>query len=200
MKKSILPILAVAIAFSAASCTFKKASPEPVPPTQVSEVREDGFVDTRSDVVSIDSTGSVAIAGELTNSGISSAADVNLVAVINKGDRNGCKALPEEDRQDCLDSIAFNEATFKNDYAKCETIIDDELKKDCEKSITEFLSQNASTLTDCAKIQDVEARQSCETRVKALMNPTSQKTCESLTVPADKLQCFDQLILTEVRS
>lgn len=157
-------------------------------------------MDTRTDVVSIESTGSVAIAGDLTNSGITSAADVNLVAVINKGDRNGCKTLPENDRQDCLDAIAFNEATFKNDYAKCEPIADVGMKKDCENSITEALSKNASTVTDCAKIQDVEVRQTCEVRVKTLLNPTSQKSCESLTVPADKLQCFDQLILGEVRS
>lgn len=64
MKKTFLPIVAVAMAVSMTSCTFKKDSPAPVAngPTTVSEVQEEAFVDTRSDVVSINATGSVAIA------------------------------------------------------------------------------------------------------------------------------------------
>ena len=119
---------------------------------------------------------------------------------MNLGDKEACKALPANERQACYDTINFDDATFANDYKKCELIENASLKKNCSKAVSEGLSKIAGTLSACKPIQDADIRTTCENRVRALLNPTSQKACEALSNPTDKLQCFDQLILTDVRS
>lgn len=59
MKKFLLPVLIVTLAFASAGCTFKKSSENPSPnpsATEAGEKAESGYVDSRSDVVAIDST------------------------------------------------------------------------------------------------------------------------------------------------
>lgn len=74
------------------------------------------------------------------------------------------------------------------------------MKAKCVKEVSESLMKNAGSLAACSKIKDVAIKSACETKVKAVTNPTSAKSCDSLTAPTDKLQCFDQLILSDVRT
>lgn len=74
------------------------------------------------------------------------------------------------------------------------------MKAKCSKEVSESLMKNAGSLSACAKIKDASVKTACETKVKAVTNPTSAKSCDTLTVPSDKLQCFDQLILSDVRT
>lgn len=198
MKKFVLlPVIAILV-FSSTSCTFKKTQQSPV---QVdAEKTGSGYVDTRSDVLVIETSDSGTLSQEMTNSGITSAKDLMEISAVNTGDKKRCEELPKAERQACVDTINFDDGVFLNDYAKCDLIESDAMKLDCRKKVSEGLAKNAGSLSACSKIQDSSIRSACETRVKSVVSPTSAKSCEALTTPTDKLQCFDQLILTEVRT
>lgn len=86
MKKFVLPLLVVTMAFASAGCTFKKSSENPAPTSVVSgggEKTESGYVDDRSDVVTIDSAESGSLSQEMTNSGITSTGDLVGIAAVN---------------------------------------------------------------------------------------------------------------------
>ncbi len=136
----------------------------------------------------------------MTNSGVTSTGDLVSIAAINSGNKDSCKSLPADEKEYCLDMINFNSATFANDYSKCDLVEDSKLQDECVRTVSEGIYEKAGTLPECAKIRDVKLRTECENKVRALLNPTSQKSCEALSNPSDKLQCFDQLILADVRS
>lgn len=203
MKKFVLTTLIVTLALASAGCTFKKPASNPPSVNTVSqsgEKTETGYVDSRSDIVSIDSSESGSLSQEMTNSGITSKEDIVGIAAVNLGDKKRCEALGEVEKQECFDIINFDDAVFQNDYAKCDLIESATIKAKCSKEVSEGLMKNAGSLSACALIKDAMIKSECETKIKSITDPTSPKSCEVLTAPSDKLQCFDQLILTDVRT
>lgn len=86
MKKFVLPILVIALAFGTAGCTSKKSSDNPSQVSAVSgngEKSQSGYVDSRSDVVDVESTESGSLSQELTNSGVTSIGDITAIAAVN---------------------------------------------------------------------------------------------------------------------
>lgn len=204
MKKLILPIAVAIMAFSLVSCGSKKTATDDVAGGGVAKVASTENAETEESVPEDDTIEIEAETGalddSLTNSGITSTGDLAVVAAIQSGEKDACLKLGKEAQQGCYDQINYDDAIFKNDYAKCELIKASRLKARCIAKVSDSISKNATSATDCAKIKNSAMRSSCETRVKAVSSPKDSKSCETLANVADKLQCFDQLILAGVRS
>jgi hypothetical protein len=115
----------------------------------------------------------------------------NYNTAIKSGNTEDCKAIQtESERTLCLDSLTLRKAITGSDMSLCETIIQDEKRAYCKKTLTkntetqrfkEYISTN--NLSGCSSLTDVAFKNKCtDTVIFSLVRTNKDsKLCEKIT-------------------
>ncbi|MBN2096770.1 hypothetical protein JW752_05275 [Candidatus Peregrinibacteria bacterium] len=107
----------------------------------------------------------------------------------------GCEAIQfdAEARQQCEDTLAYNEALKKNDEKLCRQISDEVLKIKCLDALYSRLAIQALDAELCRKIDDEVLQQECLDRIQATFGRTAKSaaTCEGIEDKTLRQSCLD---------
>jgi len=108
----------------------------------------------------------------------------------------GCEAIAYDPvlRQQCLDTLHFNEAMRSNDEKVCLQIVDKAMQADCLNRVYFALATRNLDLTLCEKITDDKMKQQCKDTLQAARgrSATSAKDCDPIQDERLKQLCLDE--------
>jgi hypothetical protein len=117
---------------------------------------------------------------------------------MNKAMRSGqgCEAIAYDPtlRQQCLDTLLFNQAMQTNDENACLQIADKSMQADCLNRVYLALALKNSDQTLCEKIANDKMKQQCEDTFLAASGrtATSAKDCDPIKDDKLKQTCLDE--------